>query len=89
MNGLPGTYRVLFESPDPELEPVAGPQPGPLPIPGDADGDGVVDFSDFLILSSNFGREVEDGIASADFDNNGVVDFVDFLMLSENFGREL
>ena len=54
-------------------------------IAGDVDGDGEVAFTDFLKLSSNFGRTdatVEDG----DLDGNGKVDFADFLILSANFG---
>lgn len=51
---------------------------------GDADANGDVDFSDFLILSTNFN---EDGnYQQGDFDLSGVVDFTDFLILSNNFG---
>ena len=57
-------------------------------IPGDADGNGIVEFADFLILSSNFGRA--DGVTrgDGDFDGSGVVDFADFLVLSANYGRQ-
>ena len=54
--------------------------------PGDADSNGVVDFSDFLTLSANFGladRRWSDG----DFDNDGRVGFKDFLDLSGAFGQ--
>ena len=51
----------------------------------DADFDGEVQFSDFLILSKNFG---EDGSWSAgDFNSDGLVGFPDFLILSKNFGE--
>ena len=52
---------------------------------GDADGDGDVAFSDFLILSENFGQAINDHTAG-DFDCNGDVAFSDFLILSDNFG---
>jgi|GEM_PF-1495141 len=53
---------------------------------GDTNFDGVVDFTDFLVVSFNFGKNDriylwEDGDSNGD----GIVDFVDFLALSENF----
>lgn len=51
---------------------------------GDADLNGEVDFSDFLTLSSSFGRD--GGWAEGDFDGTGDVAFPDFLVLSSNFG---
>ena len=51
---------------------------------GDIDKDGVVHFSDFLILSTNFGLEDatwQDGDLSGD----GIVSLTDFLLLSSNF----
>ena len=56
-------------------------------IPGDANEDRVVDFADFLILSSNFGQF--GSRMEGDFDASGFVDFADFLILSANFGRRL
>ena len=55
----------------------------PKPIVGDIDGDGELTFADFLLLSSNFGRQVEDGVASGDLNEDGQVDFADFLLLSQ------
>ena len=52
----------------------------------DATQDGVVNFEDFLILSQNFGNEV-DGVFAGDFDLNGSVEFQDFLILSAQFGQ--
>ena len=52
---------------------------------GDADLDGDVDFSDFLALAANFGKE--GGWASGDFDGDGLVTFSDFTILAEQFGR--
>lgn len=54
-------------------------------LPADIDGDGIVGFSDFLILSENFGQDVEPGTLG-DIDGNGTVEFADFLVLSETFG---
>ncbi len=53
---------------------------------GDATGDGVIQFDDFLILSANFGLEVDDH-TGGDFNCDGVVQFDDFLTLSANFGQ--
>lgn len=52
-------------------------------IPGDTDGNGIVEFEDFIILSTNFGTMQE--WTGGDFDGNGLVDFGDFLGLSTNF----
>ena len=52
---------------------------------GDANLDNEVDFSDFLILSENFGDT--GSWTSGDFDLDGAVQFADFLLLSENFGE--
>lgn len=61
--------------------------PGENPLRGDADGDGTVGFSDFLILSSNFGKN-DQSFADGDFDADGQVTFADFLVLSANFGTK-
>ena len=65
---------------------------GPLPCDpdtlGDIDGDGNVAFSDFLILSDNFGNDVVNH-ELGDIDCDGSVQFSDFLTLSDNFGREV
>ncbi len=53
---------------------------------GDADLNGNVDFSDFLVLSRNFGTtdaDWEDG----NFNLDREVNFSDFLFLSRNFGQ--
>ena len=56
-------------------------------LPGDADGDGTVGFTDFLILSNNFGLQAGATLFDGDFDGNGAVNFSDFLILSNNFGE--
>lgn len=60
-------------------------QVGEPELDADLNNDDVVDFSDFLTLSVNYGKEnvkPEDGDTNAD----GVVDFADFLELSTTFG---
>ena len=54
-------------------------------VSADLDQDGLVGFSDFLVLSANFGRfaNANDG----DLDGSGRVTFVDFLLLSQQFGE--
>jgi hypothetical protein len=58
-----------------------------LLILGDVNGDGVVDFSDFLDLSGNYGKE-DATLNDGDLDRNQTVDFGDFLILSANFGQQ-
>lgn len=55
------------------------------PLAGDIDGDGLVGFSDFLVLSTNFGQSVDVG-SNGDLDENGLVEFADFLLLAAAFG---
>lgn len=55
---------------------------------GDFNADGQVAFDDFLILSANFGTNVEPR-TSGDADGNGRVEFADFLVLSKNFGKRV
>jgi hypothetical protein len=53
-------------------------------LAGDADGNGAVDFTDFVILSNNFGK---DGMyTDGDFDCSGDVAFADFTILANNYG---
>jgi hypothetical protein len=53
---------------------------------GDIDGNGHVSFSDFLILSQNFGLPHE-SYSRGDLDGSGDVAFADFLILSQKFGQ--
>ena len=55
-------------------------------LPGDLDANGDVAFTDFLMLSNNFGQQVG-SYADGDIDCSGKVDFADFLVLSANFGK--
>ena len=86
-----GAGEILFggflevEEPDtPVVEPpsaaVCDPSTG-----GDLDGNGRPEFGDFLIISTNFGTEVESHLGG-DIDCDGTVGFSDFLVFSTNFG---
>ena len=54
----------------------------------DFNGDCEVDFSDFVVFASGFGRTAGDGEFDARFDlnGNGEVDFSDFLIFASEFG---
>ena len=52
---------------------------------GDANDDGLVNFSDFVLLSNHFGM-TGTGWTGADFNNDGITNFADFTILSNNFG---
>jgi autotransporter-associated beta strand protein len=54
---------------------------------GDANDDGTVNFSDFIILSQNFGQNGTWN--QANFTGASVVDFNDFVVLSQNFGNTI
>lgn len=54
-------------------------------LTGDANLDLAVDFTDFLILSANYGGD--GGVAQGDFNDDGQVGFPDFLILAENYGE--
>ena len=53
-------------------------------LPGDLDGNGEVAFADFLVLSSNFGKDLP-LYTDGNIDLEGGVAFADFLLLSSNF----
>lgn len=53
-------------------------------IAGDTDGDRDVDFTDFLVVARNFGKEGD--WRQGDFTGDGFVQFNDFLDLARNFG---
>ncbi len=54
--------------------------------PGDLDGNGDVSFADFLVLSVNFGKDLQ-GYADGNIDLKNGIEFADFLVLSTNFGN--
>ena len=53
-------------------------------MPGDTNGDGIVDFPDFLMVTTTYGLEA--AYVPTDFDDSGTVDFPDFLTLAGNYG---
>jgi len=55
------------------------------PVLGDLNMDRTVDFEDFLLFSSNFGKQDAES-ADGDFDGDGAVLFTDFLIFAEQFG---
>ncbi len=55
-------------------------------LPGDLDGNGDVAFADFLVLSANFGQDL-DAYTAGNIDLANGVGFPDFLVLSANFGQ--
>ena len=54
-------------------------------LEADFNEDGIVDFTDFLELSTKFGEPVDPPGADPDIDGSGSVDFADFLTLSTQF----
>jgi autotransporter-associated beta strand protein len=56
-------------------------------ILGDANDDGTVNFSDFIVLTQNFGQP--GSWSNANFDNSSLTDFNDFITLSQNFGKSV
>ena len=56
-------------------------------LTADLDGNGLVDFSDFLKISFNFGNEVDAVFADGDVNGDGAIDFDDFVILSGEFGN--
>ena len=56
----------------------------------DFNGDGTVDFSDFLLFTSQFRLSRGDAGYDAryDLDGDGIIGFSDFLLFARNFGKE-
>ncbi len=57
------------------------------PLGGDANGDGIVNFRDYIVLESAFGKAGQ-GWAGGDFDGDGTVNFKDYIILEANFGKK-
>ena len=56
----------------------------------DFDGNGVVNFNDFLLFASSFGRQIghyDSADAAYDLNFDGVVDFGDFVLFAQVFGQ--
>lgn len=63
---------------------VVPPAGGVLGLRSDIDGNGVVDFADFVILSSTYEQSTPT-TPNGDINADGAVDFHDFVILSENY----
>ena len=59
---------------------------GILPLAGDFDRNGPTDFSDFLILSSNFDKDGTNYL-DGDIDGDRKVGFDDFVRFADGFGE--
>lgn len=57
-----------------------------LAMPGDANADGIVNFTDFQALETNFG-ETNSRWAHGDFNEDGTVDRADLALLQQNYGK--
>ena len=68
----------------------AGTPGTPSMLLGDFDGNGAVEFPDFLLFVTQFGKSSsDDGFdARMDLDGNGAVEFPDFLLLVAAFGSK-
>jgi len=60
------------------------PEPATVAMPGDCNHDGVVDFSDYLVLEANFGKPGD--WKKGDFSGDGMVQYEDYLILRDNYG---
>lgn len=56
-------------------------------LAADVNGNGIVDFTDFLVLAGNFGQDVSRGREDGDIDGDGIVSLADFQILARDFGR--
>ncbi len=54
--------------------------------PGDVDLNGLVGFSDLLVLARNYGSTSSTPWHCGDLDRSGAVDFADLLILARNYG---
>lgn len=62
-------------------------EPEPTACVGDCTGDGLVDISDFFVVTENFGRDATPTlVAHGDVDRNGRVDLEDLFRIAANFG---
>ena len=84
-----GAVSILESSLDAFTRSLGDSECGPInALLGDLDGNNEVAFADFLKLSTNFGKHVNQ-YSDGDIDCDGVVGFSDFLELSSNFGNKL
>jgi len=60
----------------------------PATLPADFNGDGVVNFSDLLILAQNYGTKSGATHAQGDANGDGAVNFADLLILAQEYGQK-
>lgn len=58
-------------------------------LTGDLELDGDVDFADFLILATNFGKQSGALLSEGDLDGDEDIDLDDYRLLIANFGRDV
>lgn len=70
---------------------VSGTAGGSVAKTPDFNNNGVVDFPDFLVFASGFGKRLGDAgfVSAIDLNDNGVVDFPDFLLFAQSFGKRV
>jgi hypothetical protein len=58
---------------------------------GDTNNDGIVDFTDLLVITQNYGQTGVTGnsFGLGDFNNDGVIDFSDYLILAQNYNLDV
>ena len=74
------------------MEGVAAPTvlPGAVPKTSDFNGDGITDFSDFLLFAQHFGARRGEAEFDTGYDLNidGAVTFWDFLLFADSFTNQ-
>lgn len=56
-------------------------------VPGDANLDGVVDGSDYVAWTRNYGNPARHGAADGDFNYDGLTDAADYLIWADGYGQ--
>ncbi len=58
-------------------------------LAGDANQDGTVNFKDYVVLESNFGKTSVMSWVQGDFNGDQKVDFKDYIILESNFNKSI
>jgi hypothetical protein len=83
------TRRPPTDRPEPTDEPQTTPTQGPSLLLGDINENGCIDIADYVILSANFGKSVNDQSADprADVNGDGSINILDYSYIFEGFGE--